>query len=184
MRLRAIFACGILLVALAGLCFRLFYLQVIKHDMYRRAAASIATSLKKTGVRRGDIRDVNGQIWAAAFDGHAPKDTGSWSGGLFYTINDGVAAVTLTTGSTPSISSNHVRHVAFGGTLGEFAVATEGDDHIAKQVEHVFMVPETLEELQPLLTVVPLQLLAYHAAVIRGHDVDKPRNLAKSVTVE
>ena len=71
---------------------------------------------------------------------------------------------------------------ARGGNI--IAVATEGDDHIAKQVEHVFMVPETLEELQPLLTVIPLQLLAYHAAVIRGHDVDKPRNLAKSVTVE
>ena len=41
-----------------------------------------------------------------------------------------------------------------------------------------------VEELQPLLTVVPLQMLAYHAAVLRGHDVDKPRNLAKSVTVE
>ena len=46
------------------------------------------------------------------------------------------------------------------------------------------MVPDVPEPLQPLLTVVPLQLLAYHAAVMRGKDVDKPRNLAKSVTVE
>ena len=45
-------------------------------------------------------------------------------------------------------------------------------------------IPDTLECLQPLLTVLPLQLLAYHIAVLRGCDVDKPRNLAKSVTVE
>ncbi|MCH9022811.1 MAG: glutamine--fructose-6-phosphate transaminase (isomerizing), partial [Planctomycetes bacterium] len=71
---------------------------------------------------------------------------------------------------------------ARGGII--IAVANEGDDRITQYADHVFTVPATLEELQPLLTVVPLQLLAYHAAVIRGHDVDKPRNLAKSVTVE
>ena len=63
-------------------------------------------------------------------------------------------------------------------------VATEGDDHITPYADHLITVPDTVEQLQPLLTVVPLQMLAYHAAVIRGHDVDKPRNLAKSVTVE
>ncbi len=71
---------------------------------------------------------------------------------------------------------------ARGGII--IAVANEGDDRIEGYADHVFYVPETLEELQPMLTVLPLQLLAYHAAVIRGHDVDKPRNLAKSVTVE
>jgi len=45
-------------------------------------------------------------------------------------------------------------------------------------------VPDAVDYLQPMLTVIPLQLLSYHAAVLRGHDVDKPRNLAKSVTVE
>ncbi len=64
------------------------------------------------------------------------------------------------------------------------AVATEGDDRIGNCADHVFYVPDTLVPLQPLLTVVPLQLLAYHAAVARGCNVDKPRNLAKSVTVE
>jgi glucosamine--fructose-6-phosphate aminotransferase (isomerizing) len=64
------------------------------------------------------------------------------------------------------------------------AVATEGDTTIQDLAEHVIYVPEALEVLQPLLTVIPLQLLAYHAAVLRGCDVDKPRNLAKSVTVE
>jgi glucosamine--fructose-6-phosphate aminotransferase (isomerizing) len=63
-------------------------------------------------------------------------------------------------------------------------VATEGDHEIAKKADDVIHVPATVECLQPLLTVVPLQLLAYHIAVLRGCDVDKPRNLAKSVTVE
>jgi glutamine---fructose-6-phosphate transaminase (isomerizing) len=64
------------------------------------------------------------------------------------------------------------------------AVATEGDEQIAKMVEDVIYMPATLEPLVPLLAVVPLQLLAYYIAVERGCDVDKPRNLAKSVTVE
>jgi len=63
-------------------------------------------------------------------------------------------------------------------------IATEGDENIKQYADHLITVPDTLEPLQPLLTIVPLQLLAYHAAVLRGHDVDKPRNLAKSVTVE
>ncbi len=63
-------------------------------------------------------------------------------------------------------------------------VATEGDQEIKRHADHLISVPQTLDHLQPMLTVVPLQLLAYHAAVLRGHDVDKPRNLAKSVTVE
>lgn len=64
------------------------------------------------------------------------------------------------------------------------AVATEGDTQIENFSDHVIYVPDTLEALQPLLTVIPLQLLSYHAALIRGCNVDKPRNLAKSVTVE
>ncbi len=64
------------------------------------------------------------------------------------------------------------------------AVATEGNTEIAKQVDEVIYVPDTIEPLFPLLGVVPLQLLSYYIAVERGCDVDKPRNLAKSVTVE
>jgi glucosamine--fructose-6-phosphate aminotransferase (isomerizing) len=63
-------------------------------------------------------------------------------------------------------------------------VATEGDENIKPHADHLIYVPDAPEPLQPMLTVIPLQLLAYHAAVLRGHDVDKPRNLAKSVTVE
>ena len=63
-------------------------------------------------------------------------------------------------------------------------LAAEGDEELEKYVDHVIKVPETDELLIPILTVVPLQLLAYFAAITRGCDVDKPRNLAKSVTVE
>jgi glucosamine--fructose-6-phosphate aminotransferase (isomerizing) len=64
------------------------------------------------------------------------------------------------------------------------AVATEGDTNIAKLADDVIYLPPTLEPLYPILATVPLQLFAYHMAVLRGCDVDKPRNLAKSVTVE
>jgi len=64
------------------------------------------------------------------------------------------------------------------------AVVTEGDQRVAQKVEHVLYIPKTQDLLTPLLSVIPLQLLAYHMAVLRGCDVDQPRNLAKSVTVE
>jgi len=64
------------------------------------------------------------------------------------------------------------------------AVATEGDDHIAEVADDVIYVPRTHNAVQPILNAIPLQLFAYHIAVLLGCDVDKPRNLAKSVTVE
>jgi len=64
------------------------------------------------------------------------------------------------------------------------AVATEGDAEVKESVDYVIPLPATIELLSPLLEIVPLQLLAYHIAVRRGCDVDQPRNLAKSVTVE
>ena len=71
---------------------------------------------------------------------------------------------------------------ARGGMV--IAVATEGDELIASMADHVLWVPEAPWMLSPIITVIPLQLLAYHIAAIRGLDVDQPRNLAKSVTVE
>jgi len=71
---------------------------------------------------------------------------------------------------------------ARGGKV--IAVATEGDESIKDRADDVIYVPPAPEPLTPLLTVVPLQLLAYHVAKMKGCDVDKPRNLAKSVTVE
>jgi len=64
------------------------------------------------------------------------------------------------------------------------ALATEGDEEIKEAADHVLYIPAAPEELSPILEIVPLQLLAYHIAVRRGCDVDQPRNLAKSVTVE
>jgi glucosamine--fructose-6-phosphate aminotransferase (isomerizing) len=71
---------------------------------------------------------------------------------------------------------------ARGGSV--IAVASESDTNINKYARHVIYIPETIAMLSPLLSVIPLQLLAYHIAAIRGCEIDQPRNLAKSVTVE
>jgi glucosamine--fructose-6-phosphate aminotransferase (isomerizing) len=63
-------------------------------------------------------------------------------------------------------------------------VITEGDSLIADIADHVLEVPATSQLLMPMISVIPLQLLSYHIAVMRGCNVDQPRNLAKSVTVE
>ena len=99
-------------------------------------------------------------------------------------INEGMPVVFIATRGTQyeKVISNIEEVRARGGRI--IAVATEGDEHIRRYSDHVVYVPDAPESLQPLLTVVPLQLLAYHAAVLRGCNVDKPRNLAKSVTVE
>ncbi|QDT36593.1 Glutamine--fructose-6-phosphate aminotransferase [isomerizing] [Stratiformator vulcanicus] len=82
----------------------------------------------------------------------------------------------------PKVISNIEEVKARGGPV--IAIACEGDDKIAELADDVIFVPDVEEYLQPLVTSVPLQLLAYHIAVLRGCDVDRPRNLAKSVTVE
>ena len=64
------------------------------------------------------------------------------------------------------------------------AIVTEGDEEISRLADDVIELPRTVECLEPLLTTIPMQLLAYHIAVCKGKDVDQPRNLAKSVTVE
>jgi glucosamine--fructose-6-phosphate aminotransferase (isomerizing) len=64
------------------------------------------------------------------------------------------------------------------------AVATEGDRVIAEMADHTIYIPAADPLINPILSTIPLQLFAYHVAVLRGCDVDKPRNLAKSVTVE
>jgi glucosamine--fructose-6-phosphate aminotransferase (isomerizing) len=99
-------------------------------------------------------------------------------------IVDGMPAVFIATQGPQydKIMGNIAEVSARGGRI--IAVATEGDGRIEEAADHLITVPDVPEILQPLLTVVPLQLMAYHAAVLRGHDVDKPRNLAKSVTVE
>ena len=63
-------------------------------------------------------------------------------------------------------------------------IANEDDVEVTQAADHVITIPKTMDVLYPILSVIPLQLLAYHIAVLRGCDVDQPRNLAKSVTVE
>ena len=64
------------------------------------------------------------------------------------------------------------------------AVLTEGDTQLSTDVDHTLYIPDAPEHLVPLLATIPLQMLAYHIALLRERDVDQPRNLAKSVTVE
>ena len=93
-----------------------------------------------------------------------------------------VVAVATTCHVYPKMLSNIQEVRARGAEV--IAVATEGDTAIREVAQHVLEVPETPELLSPVVVTVPLQLLAYHVARLRGTDVDKPRNLAKSVTVE
>ena len=99
-------------------------------------------------------------------------------------INDGMPAVFIANQGPQydKVMLNIEQVRSRGGRI--IAVATEGDKEIKNYADDVFFVPHISDPLSPLLTVVPLQLLACHAAMLRGHDVDKPRNLAKSVTVE
>jgi glucosamine--fructose-6-phosphate aminotransferase (isomerizing) len=78
---------------------------------------------------------------------------------------------------------SNIQEVKARGAL-VVAIATEGDTEIKEHADHVIYVPEVHELLYPMLTVVPLQLLSYFVATRLGRDVDQPRNLAKTVTVE
>ena len=99
-------------------------------------------------------------------------------------IEDGVPVVAIATRCHvyPKMVSNIQEVRARGANV--IAIATEGDTEVAAIADHVLEVPETPELLSPVVVTVPLQLLAYHVAALRGCDVDHPRNLAKSVTVE
>jgi glucosamine--fructose-6-phosphate aminotransferase (isomerizing) len=99
-------------------------------------------------------------------------------------VEEGVPVVAVATQCHvyPKILSNIQEVRARGAEV--IAIATEGDTEIGSVAQHGRVVPETPELLAPVVVTVPLQLLAYHIAKLRGCDVDQPRNLAKSVTVE
>ncbi|PDO09324.1 MAG: glutamine--fructose-6-phosphate transaminase (isomerizing) [Candidatus Reconcilbacillus cellulovorans] len=105
--------------------------------------------------------------------------------GTLALIEDGVPVVALATQDAlyEKTVSNIKEVTARGGRVIGLTFADRADD-LARSAHRVFAIPRTEDLLAPALSVVPLQLLAYYAAVIRGNDVDKPRNLAKSVTVE
>ena len=92
------------------------------------------------------------------------------------------AAIQQFTSATEKVVSNIQEVKARKGRV--ISVVTEGDTTIPKMSEFVIEVPAVTESLMPLISVIPLQLLSYHIAVMRGCHVDQPRNLAKSVTVE
>ncbi|MFN8483086.1 MAG: glutamine--fructose-6-phosphate transaminase (isomerizing) [Anaerolineae bacterium] len=91
--------------------------------------------------------------------------------------------VVATRGATYAKTVSNMQEVRARGAR-VVAVATEGDENIRRHAQHVLYVPAVVEALSPIVNVVPLQILAYYVAVARGCDVDQPRNLAKSVTVE
>ncbi|NNE69786.1 MAG: glutamine--fructose-6-phosphate transaminase (isomerizing), partial [Rhodothermales bacterium] len=93
-----------------------------------------------------------------------------------------VVFVAMKDSTYEKVISNIEEVVARKGCV--IAITDEGNGELDKLCEHVIRVPKTMEPLAPILTSIPLQLLAYHIAVMRGCDVDQPRNLAKSVTVE
>ena len=93
-----------------------------------------------------------------------------------------VVVISTRDGSYEKIHGNVAEVQARRGKI--ISIVTEGDTEIAALSDHVITIPSTMNMLTPLLSVIPLQLFAYHIAVIRGEDVDQPRNLAKAVTVE
>jgi glucosamine--fructose-6-phosphate aminotransferase (isomerizing) len=93
-----------------------------------------------------------------------------------------VVVIATKHGSYEKVVSNIQEVRARKGKI--IAIVTEGDTQVKELADYVIEIPETDEILVPLVSVVPLQLLAYHIAVLRGCNVDQPRNLAKSVTVE
>ena len=93
-----------------------------------------------------------------------------------------VVVIAPNKGAYEKILSNVQEVKARGGKV--IAIVTRGDVHVKAIADHTIEIPEVEEELTPLISVIPLQLLAYHIAIMRGCNVDQPRNLAKSVTVE
>ena len=93
-----------------------------------------------------------------------------------------VVVIAPKSGQYEKIVSNIQEVKARNGKV--IAVVSNGDSEIARMADHVIEIEETMEVFSPLLTTVPMQLLSYHIAVMRGCNVDQPRNLAKSVTVE
>jgi glucosamine--fructose-6-phosphate aminotransferase (isomerizing) len=99
-------------------------------------------------------------------------------------IDENLPIVAIATESSvrDKMLSNMQEVKARGGIV--IAVLNEQDAEVTKQADYLMTVPQVHEALGPIITIIPLQLLAYYIAVLRGCDVDQPRNLAKSVTVE
>jgi glucosamine--fructose-6-phosphate aminotransferase (isomerizing) len=162
-------------------------------------AIRLEPKVRAIAVRLADARDVlfigRHTGYPAALEGalklkelsyiHAEgHPAGELKHGPIALIEDGVPVVAIATKCHvyPKMLSNIQEVKARGASV--IAIVTEGDTEAAALADHVLEVPETPELLSPVVVAVPLQLLAYHVAELRGCDVDRPRNLAKSVTVE
>ncbi|HNV34550.1 MAG TPA: glutamine--fructose-6-phosphate transaminase (isomerizing) [Bacillota bacterium] len=132
-----------------------------------------ATSLEGA-LKLKEISYVHAEAYAA----------GELKHGTLALVTEGTLVVALVT--QPSLREKMLSNIQEVKARGAFvlAIAPEGDAELSKHVDEAVYVPRTVPELMPILAVVPLQLFAYYMAVARGNDVDKPRNLAKSVTVE
>ena len=100
---------------------------------------------------------------------------------LLLTKNYRVVCIAPKTATYEKMLSNIEEVKARGGRL--IMIANEGDEHAKELADHVIYVPATIDELSPLVSVIPLQIMSYYIALQLGCDVDQPRNLAKSVTV-
>jgi glucosamine--fructose-6-phosphate aminotransferase (isomerizing) len=176
---------------------------------FARELGAIPRKMKAALERMGDVRELAGDLSGAhdfLFLGRGPNYPIALEGALklkeiSYIHAEGYAAgemkhgpIALVDDRLPvvviaprgpgyeKVLSNLAEVRARGGRI--LAVATEGDAEIGSQCQTVLPIPETLPLLQPFLTVLPLQVLSYAVAVAKGNDVDQPRNLAKSVTVE
>ena len=111
-------------------------------------------------------------------------EAGELKHGTLALISSGVPVIALATQkSVYEKTLSNIKEVKARDAV-VIGIAAQGDTELKKYTDHVIYVPNTDELIIPLLTVLPLQLLAYYTAITRGCDVDKPRNLAKSVTVE
>ena len=202
-QLIAIYLLGLYLARIRGTRSEAELAEVVKHleelpelaertlemeDTIRRLAAEIA--------KKEDLFYIGrGLDYAVSLEGslklkeityiHSEAYTaGELKHGTLALIEEGVPVIALATQTSlyDKMVSNIEEVKARGAQV--LGLALEGDAELHKLADEVLTIPRTLSFLTPVLTVIPLQLLAYHACVARGYDVDKPRNLAKSVTVE
>jgi glucosamine--fructose-6-phosphate aminotransferase (isomerizing) len=149
--------------------------QIAEHDdLFFIGRGSDYAVAQEGSLKLKEISYIHSEAYAA----------GELKHGTLALIEEGIPVIALATQEhlLEKTVSNIKEVKARGAQV--FAIALEGNHEIAKSVDLVFEIPRTVALLAPALSVIPLQLLAYYASLARGNDVDKPRNLAKSVTVE
>ncbi|CAM3763342.1 glutamine--fructose-6-phosphate transaminase (isomerizing) [Marinicrinis lubricantis] len=149
--------------------------QISKHDNLFFIGRGLDYAVAQEGsLKLKEISYIHSEAYAA----------GELKHGTLALIEEGIPVIALATQEELLEKTvSNIKEVAARGAY-VMGVGSEGNEEIAKAVDELFTIPRTLPLLTPALSVVPLQLLSYYASLARGNDVDKPRNLAKSVTVE